>query len=197
MKTFVLKQKAKASTKKDISQKNMSIETPIYELISKEDSFEIRSYSDMIIAKINVQSDYKGSTSTGFRRIASYIFGGNDKEMKIAMTAPVIAECPSKDLSSYTVSFVMPKEHSLGGLPKANTELVSIEQENLGVVAVLSFGGWATDARSISYQKKLSEILENKKIKAQGGYMVAQFNSPWALPMFRKNELMVKLKNNK
>jgi hypothetical protein len=117
MKTFVLKQKAKASTKKDISQKNMSIETPIYELISKEDSFEIRSYSDMIIAKTNVQSDYKGSISTGFRRIESYIFGGNDKEMKIAMTAPVIAECPSKDLSSYTVSFVMPKEHSLGGLP--------------------------------------------------------------------------------
>jgi hypothetical protein len=197
MKTFVLKQKAKASTKKDISQKNMSIETPIYELISKEDSFEIRSYSDMIIAKTNVQSDYKGSISTGFRRIASYIFGGNDKEMKIAMTAPVIAEYPSKDLSSYTVSFVMPKEHSLGGLPKANTELVSIEQENLGVVAVLSFRGWAADARSISYQKKLSEILENKKIKAQGGYMVAQFNSPWALPMFRKNELMVKIKNNK
>ena len=55
----------------------------------------------------------------------------------------------------------------------------------------------ATEARSISYQKKLSGILENKKIKAQGGYMVAQFNSPWALPMFRKNELMVKIKNNK
>ncbi|MDE0948562.1 MAG: hypothetical protein OSA79_00960 [Candidatus Thioglobus sp.] len=25
--------------------------------------------------------------------------------------------------------------------------------------------------------------------------MVAQFNSPWALPMFRKNELMVRIKS--
>ena len=58
----------------------MALETPEYELISKDDGFEIRRYSEMIIATTSVQADYKGSTSSGFRRIASYIFGGNDKE---------------------------------------------------------------------------------------------------------------------
>ena len=68
----------------------MSIETPESQLISKEGAFEVRRYSDMIIATTNVQGGYKGSTSTGFRRIAGYIFGGNDKEFKSAVGQSVI-----------------------------------------------------------------------------------------------------------
>jgi len=173
----------------------MTLETPEYELISKDDGFEIRRYSEMIIATTSVQADYKSSTSSGFRRIASYIFGGNDKEMKIAMTAPVISDCPSEGLNTFNISFVMPKEYSIDDLPKANTSLVSIEQESLGDVAVLTFGGWATESRSISYQQKLSALLKKSGIESQGGFMVAQFNSPWTLPMFRKNELMVRIIN--
>ena len=109
------------------------------------------------------------------------------------MTAPVIADCPSEGLKSYNISFVMPKEHSMIDLPKANTSEVSIQKESLGEIAVLSFGGWATESRSINYQKKLSELLLKNKIEAKGGFMIAQFNSPWALPMFRKNELMVRI----
>jgi len=173
----------------------MALETPEYELISKDDGFEIRRYSEMIIATTSVQADYKSSTSSGFRRIASYIFGGNDKEMKIAMTAPVISDCPSEGLNTFNISFVMPKKYSIDDLPKANTSLVSIEQESLGDVAVLTFGGWATESRSISYQQKLSALLKKSGIESQGGFMVAQFNSPWTLPMFRKNELMVRIIN--
>jgi len=173
----------------------MALETPEYELISKDDGFEIRRYSEMIIATTSVQADYKSSTSSGFRRIASYIFGGNDKEMKIAMTAPVISDCPSEGLNTFNISFVMPKEYSIDDLPKANTSLVSIEQESLGDVAVLTFGGWATESRSISYQQKLSALLKKSGIEPQGGFMVAQFNSPWTLPMFRKNELMARIIN--
>jgi len=173
----------------------MALETPEYELISKDDGFEIRRYSEMIIATTSVQADYKSSTSSGFRRIASYIFGGNDKEMKISMTAPVISDCPSEGLNTFNISFVMPKEYSIDDLPKANTSLVSIEQESLGDVAVLTFGGWATESRSISYQQKLSALLKKSSIESQGGFMVAQFNSPWTLPMFRKNELMVRIIN--
>jgi len=173
----------------------MALETPEYELISKDDGFEIRRYSEMIIATTSVQADYKSSTSSGFRRIASYIFGDNDKEMKIAMTAPVISDCPSEGLNTFNISFVMPKEYSIDDLPKANTSLVSIEQESLGDVAVLTFGGWATESRSISYQQKLSALLKKSGLESQGGFMVAQFNSPWTLPMFRKNELMVRIIN--
>jgi hypothetical protein len=173
----------------------MAIETPKYKIISKHEGFEVRRYSDMVIATTKVQADFKSSTSSGFRRIASYIFGGNDKKMKIAMTAPVISDCPSEGLNTFNISFVMPKEYSIDDLPKANTSLVSIEQESLGDVAVLTFGGWATESRSISYQQKLSALLKKSGIEPQGGFMVAQFNSPWTLPMFRKNELMARIIN--
>ncbi len=173
----------------------MPIETPEYKIISKHEGFEVRRYSDMVIATTKVQADYKNSTSSGFRRIASYIFGGNDKEMKIAMTAPVIADCPSEGLKSYNISFVMPKEHSIKDLPKANISEVSIQKESLGELAVLSFGGWASESRSMSYQKKLSELLTKNKIETKGGFMIAQYNSPWTLPPFRKNEVMVRILN--
>jgi len=173
----------------------IAIETPEYKIISKHEGFEVRRYSDMVVATTKVQADYKNSTSSGFRRIASYIFGGNDKEMKIAMTAPVIADCPSEGLKSYNISFVMPKEHSMKDLPKANISEVSIQKESLGEVAVLSFGGWASESRSTGYQKKLSELLTKNKIEKKGGFMIAQYNSPWTLPPFRKNEVMVRILN--
>ena len=115
--------------------------------------------------------------------------------MKIAMTAPVISDCPSEGLKSYNISFVMPKEHSMEDLPKANTSQVSIQKENFGEVAVLSFGGWATEARSLNYQKKLLELINKQGLKHKRGFMIAQYNSPWTLPPFRKNEVMVRMLN--
>ena len=58
----------------------MALETPEYELISKHDGFEIRHYIEMIIATTSVKADYKSSTSSGFRRIANYIFGDKDRK---------------------------------------------------------------------------------------------------------------------
>ena len=59
--------------------------------------------------------------------------------MKISMTAPVISDCPSSNEKPYEILFVMPKERSLEDLPKANTELISIEKESFGEVDVFSF----------------------------------------------------------
>jgi hypothetical protein len=61
----------------------MAIETPEYKIISKREGCEVRRYSDIVIATKKIQADYKVSTSSGFRRITSYIFGGNDKEIKL------------------------------------------------------------------------------------------------------------------
>ena len=80
-------------------------------------------------------------------------------------------------------------------LPKANTSHVLIKKEALGDVAVLTFGGWATESRCMECQEKLAMLLQQNNIDTQGGFMVAQFNSPYTLPMFRKNELMVRILN--
>ena len=72
-----------------------SLETPQYKLVKKYKKFEIRDYEKMIVAYTNIKEEYRQSTYTGFRRIANYIFGGNNKNMEIAMTAQVLTKLPS------------------------------------------------------------------------------------------------------
>ena len=172
---------------------NNMLETPKYTLLSKSGSFEIRKYEPMIIARTVVKSEYRSATSTGFRRIANYIFGGNEENMDIAMTAPVISNSPLDSNNEYEISFVMPSEYSIEKLPQPIGSDVEIIDRSLELVACISFGGWATDSRAQKYHAKLSEWIKKEGLSVLGKFMVAQYNSPWALPPFRHNEIMVRL----
>ena len=171
----------------------MSLETPKYSVLEKNANFEIRSYKNFIVAHTDVQSEYKQATSMGFRRIANYIFGGNDKNLKIPMTAPVISTSPGINPDSYEVMFFMPSNYSLKNLPKPNLESVNVDEFQIKKVAAIKFGGWATEENCLKYQKKLEIWLQKKSIKTDLDYMVAQYNSPWAIPPFRKNEILVRI----
>jgi len=169
------------------------LETPNYRVIKKSGSYEVREYEPMIIARTLVRSDYKEATYTGFRRIANYIFGGNEKNMEIAMTAPVLSNSPVDVDSEYEISFVMPSSFKKETLPEPNSSNVEILDRSLDLVACISFGGWATKSRVKNYHKKLNSWIEKERLKIDGKFMVAQYNSPWALPPFRHNEIMVRV----
>ena len=170
----------------------MAIETPEYTLLESEGKFELRQYKPFLIAKTTVKNDYKEATVAGFRKIANYIFGGNKSQLSIAMTAPVIANVPN-DKGVYDIVFVMPKKHTLSSLPAPNDNKVKIETHNLGKTAVVKFGGWATKSRTEYYKKELEEFLRKKQYTAKDEFLVAQYNSPWALPPFRKNEILISI----
>ena len=171
----------------------MAIETPEHTFIRKENGFEVREYAPMIVATTHVKSDYSDAASIGFRRIASYIFGGNSASMSIAMTAPVLTNTPEPE-NFYEIQFVMPSEHSMENLPQPNSQNVTLKKVNLGRTAVLRFGGWATKDRASHYKSKLSDLLIASGYTVNGAFMVAQYNSPWAIPPFRKNEIIVQIK---
>tara|TARA_Y100001934_G_scaffold207832_1_gene245795 strand:- start:104 stop:679 length:576 start_codon:yes stop_codon:yes gene_type:complete len=170
----------------------MAIETPNFKLIKKEGEFEIREYEPMIIAMTKVKSEYREASSTGFRRIANYIFGGNSRKMNIEMTAPVFTDVPNSN-QIYNIIFVMPAEHSLDDLPKPDFDNVKIKVLDLGKTIVLPFGGWATENRVGELTIKLNNYIKNKGYKKKSNYMIAQYNSPWVPPPFRKNELILKI----
>ena len=175
-----------------ILSKAMAIETPKHTLVKKENGFEIRQYYSMIIATTSVRSDFSDAASTGFRRIASYIFGGNSASMSIEMTAPVLTNTPDPE-DIYEIQFVMPSKHSMEDLPQPNSQNVTLKKVNLGKTAVMRFGGWATKDRASYYQNKLSDLLAANGYTVNGTFMVAQYNSPWAIPPFRKNEIIVQI----
>ena len=88
---------------------------------------------------------------------------------------------------------MMPRSHDLETLPNPDNSDVQIIERNLGMVAVISFGGWATESRVKHYHHKLKEWAKKENYVLKGSFMVAQYNSPWILPPFRHNEIMVQV----
>ena len=133
----------------------MAIENPIYKLIDKRGNFEIREYQSMIIAVTQVSLPYRSAQNEGFRRIANYIFGGNESQMEIAMTAPVISTELDGEEETHEVLFIMPREHQFENLPSPNLKNVKLEERKLSKVAAITFGGWATEERVKYFQDRL------------------------------------------
>ena len=53
---------------------------------------------------------------------------------------------------------------------------------------------WATEKRVNYYKKKLDKYIADSNLEIVSSLMVAQYNSPWAVPPFRKNELIYRIK---
>jgi len=79
-------------------------------------------------------------------------------------------------------------------LPQPNLDHVKLEERSLSRVAVIQFGGWATQDKVADYQKILKTRINELNLSKIGNFMVAQYNSPWVLPPFRRNEILVQIK---
>ena len=61
-----------------------------YRLVKSEKEFEIRYYPAATLATVFTSAkSYREIASPGFRKLAGFIFGGNETNTKISMTAPV------------------------------------------------------------------------------------------------------------
>ena len=89
------------------------------------------------MAEVLVEGDMDSASNKGFRLIAGYIFGGNDRNQKIAMTTPVTMEMAS----SVTMKFLIPSKYTLDELPKPDSPNVKFKHESEKVVAAIRFGG--------------------------------------------------------
>jgi len=167
------------------------VDEPSYELINKFESIEIRQYKKIIVATTIKKSSYKDATYSGFRTLANYIFGNNDKEVKIPMTAPVITTMPTNE--SIEITFIMSDDYSLDNLPKPRSDDILFKELILGKVAVIKFGMWATPKRIMKMQGKLEKYLSENNIQTSSDYLVAQYNSPWVIPPFRRNEIIISI----
>ena len=129
------------------------IETQKYRVVKIEDGFEIRFYPVATFATIHSSgTNYKGVASSGFRKLAGYIFGGNEENKSIAMTAPVRMEMTEKGSS---MSFVMPSKYDETNLPKPKDASVQISKSQEMYAAVITFGGYANDEKIQLYKNKL------------------------------------------
>lgn len=166
-----------------------NIETPNYKVIKTYDEVEVRLYPKMVVAKTNLaDKSFENQGSNGFRTIASYIFGGNEKNEKIAMTAPVIMDMGD----SASMYFVMPKTYEKAELPTPNSKEVHIEEIAEKTLAVVTYGGFSSDEKIGRYTKLLEKILRKNKIQTKGAFLYMGYNAPWDI-INRKNEVAIEV----
>ena len=159
-----------------------------YSLVRKYNDFEIRFYPSATIATINSNAKtYKDLSGPGFRMLAGYIFGGNESKTKISMTTPVQMDIND---SVSTMSFVMPSEYSKENLPKPNEPNVQIKNTEDEYVAVIRFGGYASDKDLKFYAEKLRNLLKENGITSYGNYRFLGYNPPFQI-IGRRNEIIV------
>lgn len=162
---------------------------PDYTVLLKYDGFEIRSYPELFVATTKLAtSGYDGNSSEGFRKIASYIFGGNDKNMKIAMTSPVLMDM--KD--SVEMSFIMPNNINEENAPTPLNENVLIEKRKSRTVAVLTFSGWANSKKIAEKEQELIKMLQKENINYSGNITYMGYNPPYQV-IDRKNEVAIEV----
>lgn len=165
-----------------------------YSVIKKEKEFEIRFYPSVPIATMSSSAkSFKALGSEGFRKLAGYIFGANQDNKSIAMTSPVSMSI--EDTAS-TMSFVMPSGYTLDNLPKPNDDAVKLVMSNEEYVAVISFGGFASDEDIQSYTEALKEILIKNNISYLGSFKYLGYNPPYQL-VDRRNEIVVRIQWDK
>ncbi len=158
-----------------------------YTVIQKDKDFEIRFYPSATIATITSNAKtYKELSGPGFRKLAGYIFGGNETNTSIAMTSPVHMNIND---SVSSMSFVMPSSYNQENLPKPNDPNVLIQKTADEYVAVIRFGGYASDKDLIFYTAKLQELLKDKGIIPNGHARFLGYNPPFQL-VNRRNEII-------
>ena len=169
-----------------------NLEEPAFMLVQAYDDFEVRAYEPTIQARVKTADGRSsGAASGGFRRVASYIFGGNQSSSRIAMTAPV--SMWEEDEQGW-LAFTMPSAYAMEHLPQPNDTGVVLVACEQATVAVLSFSGRASPRKVARLETTLRAAVANEGLEAVGPVVLAVYENPWTtLPFRRRNELHVRV----
>ena len=166
----------------------MANEEAKYEVIEKNEIYEIRKYSD----RLAVETSRDGIDSN-FRKLFNYISGRNDAQEKIAMTTPVTQVEKNGNI---TMQFYLPSKFNLENVPNPSRKDVRIINIKGGYYAVLKYSGRASDGNFIKHKEILEKELKNNNISIVSPPIRATYDSPFTLPMNRRNEAMFKVELN-
>ena len=164
---------------------SMSYEEANYQVVQKNEIYEIRKYSD----RLAVETIVSGSENN-FRKLFNYISGRNEDNEKIKMTTPVTQFEKNGNMS---MQFYLPSKFNSKNAPKPTKENVSIVNIEGGYYAVIRYSGRASDKNFIKHRDILLKELKKNNIMTSSPPIRATYDSPFTLPMNRRNEAMFKI----
>lgn len=184
----------------------MATEEPAHTVSIQEGSFEVRDYPALIAAEVTVSGTRSDAVSSGFKLLAGYIFGGNGRQQRIAMTAPVLQEnstgvaipmtapvTQTAQGNQWAIRFMMPAAYTLESLPVPDNPQVRLRMLPASRVAVVMFSGLAGEDSIVQKTADLDAFVVRQQLTATGPATLARYDPPWTPWFMRRNELMLPL----
>ena len=184
----------------------MAIEEPAYEVLLETKHYEVRRYEPYIVAEVDVDADFKRAGNSAFRILAGYIFGDNEPQAKMQMTAPVestegvrmnmaapVTSQSTGGEEAFTYSFVMERKYTMETLPRPTNPDVRLVQRPDRIMAVHRYSGTWSEERYEEQQKILLDALAADRIDAIGAPVFARYNAPFTPWFLRRNEIMIEI----
>eukprot|EP01024_Parvocaulis_polyphysoides_P041747 TRINITY_DN38311_c0_g1_i1.p1 TRINITY_DN38311_c0_g1~~TRINITY_DN38311_c0_g1_i1.p1 ORF type:complete len:379 (-),score=46.00 TRINITY_DN38311_c0_g1_i1:153-1289(-) len=170
-----------------------NLESPEFLLLKKNKDYEIRSYQPFMVAETSMGEGSGPAGASGFNDLAGYLFGGNDRNVSMEMTTPVLTTGGKMYGDRNRMKFVMEKKYGNDPtvLPQPKNEKVSTKVENGGIFGVSTFSGWPLDFEVAQAEKKLRDQLIKDGFECQEGYELARYNEPTVPPFLRRNEVLI------
>ena len=173
-------------------------ETPAYTVEARDGSVEIRAYPPHLAAEVTVEGRRDAAVGTGFRVLATYIFGGNEAKAKVAMTTPVAQSekiamttpvAQSGAGSTWVVQFSMPSEFTLDSLPRPKDPRIRIVTNPAKRMVVLEFSGIPTTSALEARSAELRNWVAQRGFAVEEPPQFLFYDSPFTLPWNRRNEV--------
>ena len=105
----------------------------------------------------------------------------------MAMTAPVTSTDADGKM---TYAFVMERKYSMETLPVPNDKRIRIREVPKRTMAVRRYSGRWTEGKYREHEAALRSALSVQGIQVISEPILARYNSPFSLPVLRRNEVM-------
>jgi len=182
-----------------------AIEEPKFEVVRKVDAVEIRQYAAYVVAEVELAGTAEKASNDGFRILASYIFGSNRSQAKLAMTAPVTQEAVSVKLpmtapvtrtkapGGFRVQFVLPRDVTVQTAPVPLDSRISLREVPAIRVAALRFSGFWSESNYSKHLDQLETTLRSAGLTWVGEPIYSRYDAPWTPWFMRRNEIWLRL----
>ena len=167
-----------------LSSQTMAYEEANYEVVKENKEYEIRKYSDRLVIETN------SIEGNGFRKLFNYISGNNEDSQEIKMTVPVTQEIKN---GSMTMQFYLPLKFNKDNAPKPSNSDIKILNIEGGYYAVIKYSGRSSDKNFLKNKNILEKQLKQDNIMIISPPIRASYNSPFTLPMLKRNEVMYRI----
>lgn len=181
----------------------MAIEEASYNVLKKDNHFEIRDYAPHILAETIVEGDLEEAGNKAFNRLFRYISGDNRSRDKVAMTAPVSQEPMGNKIKmtapvgqqraqgKWAVSFMMPASYTLETLPEPEDPEVKLRQVPARRMAAVRYSGFWSEKNYLRYKLELESWINERGLRIVGDPIWARHNPPFTPWFLRRNEILI------